>query len=901
MGPLSREAWAQRLAAFRASPSAFMEGPEGEDLGRDLLSDLRSEKLNEQTKVSLLALSLEYPAQLWPDTLLAEAAATSLLDTLVLLPPRPSALRRPLLLAATTVLATGGALGPTSGASCRLLPLLLGLASGSDLGRGFGPMSEQRPLQATACECLRELESCKPGLLGGSLWLLRGLLGQEGPVQPLSLLLALALRNTLMVQSRAGAGLQGLLMAGTSRTGGGLWDWTLAEEGDSHLQPQAPSWPAAEEVECGLAALELSPEEARELRAAVAQLLDTTYLLTPVAQAQLLWLLGWALRGLPGQPPALFKPQLVRLLGTAQLTLLHAVLALKAAFGEALFTAQDEALLLRRLTLAAQHPALPTPTHLFYLHCLLNFPENWPLGPEGEEAAPLLLGPQLCRGLLPSLLNDPMVLLARLHLLCLLCAEEEEEKDQVQSPRCYLTELLAGLWQRAALDGGPRALAALCFQASYLVAHYLARQPMVLTPLIHGLALLYRSRPVLAPHFVDLLDHVGPELREPLRVVLRQEVVSSPGGDEALRWHLQMLAKVADGDAQSAALSFLQATAAHCTDWGLQQALLRVCRTLLRAGGGSGLADLLQALARQLEDPDGRDHARLYYILLAHLTGPKLGVALGPSLAAPALASSLVAENQGFVAALMVQEAQAPMRLSVGPRRAKGPLPVLQLQVEALEPVYSLELRFRVEGQLYAPLLAVHVPCVYPGRAARPLLLPLQPRRPAPARLHVGALYTTPTGLTCHAHLPPLIVNFADLFLPFPQPPEGVGQGFFEDLWDSCLPEGAESRVWCPLGPQGLQNLVSRHLEPFVVVAQPPTSYYIAIRLPPDSRLLLRLEAAQADGVPVALRTDDWAVLPLVGDYLRGLWAAEESQVGRTVALEESCLRGAAKVQDTLL
>lgn len=879
MGPLSRETWAQRLGAFRASPSAFMAGPEGEDLGRDLLSDLRSEKLSELTKVSLLALSLEYPAELWPDAPAAEAAAASLLDTLDCLPPRSSVLRRPLLLAATTALVAGGALGPTSGASLRLLPLLLGLASGRDLGQGIGPSSEQRPLQATACECLRELESCKPGLLGGYLGLLRGLLGHGGsvgPVQPLSLLLALALRNALVIQARTKASLQGLLTARVSPTGGGPWNWTLAEEGDAHLQPQVPTWPAAEEEDCGLAALQPGLEEAQELRAAVAQLLDTSYLLTPVAQAQLLWQLGWALRGLRGHPPVLFKPQLVRLLGTAQLSLMHAVLALKAAFGEALFTAQDEALLLRRLILAAQHPALPLPAHLFYLHCLLSFPENCPLGPTGEEAVPLLLEPQLCRGLLPNLLLDPMALLARLHLLCLLCAEDEEkeEKGQGQSPRCYLEEMLASLWQRAALSGGPRTLATLCFQASYLVAHCLAGQPTVLTPLIYGLAQLYRARPVLAPHFVDFLDQVGSELGEPLRVVLQQEVVSRPGGDEALHWHLQMLAKVADQDAQSATLSFLQAAAVHCTDWGLQQALLRVCRALLRAGVGGGLADLLQALARQLEDPDGRDHARLYYILLGHLSGPKLGVALGPSLAVPALASSLVAENQGFAATLMVQDAPAPIQLSVGARRVEGPVPVLQLQVEVLEPVYSLELRFRVEGQLYAPLGAVHVPCLCPGRPARPLLLPLQPRHPAPTQLDIRALYTTPAGLTCYAHLPPLCVNFADLFLPFPQPPEGATLGFFEELWDSCLPKGTESRLWCPLGPQGLEDLVSRHLEPFVVVAQPPTSYYIAIRLPPHSRLLLKLETAQADGVPVVLRTDDWAVLPLVGDYLRGLATA---------------------------
>jgi AP-5 complex subunit beta-1 len=116
-------------------------------------------------------------------------------------------------------------------------------------------------------------------------------------------------------------------------------------------------------------------------------------------------------------------------------------------------------------------------------------------------------------------------------------------------------------------------------------------------------------------------------------------------------------------------------------------------------------------------------------------------------------------------------------------------------------------------------------------------------------------------------------VNFADLFLPFPRLPKGSELRFFDELWNSCLPKGVESRVWCPLGQQGLEALVSQYLEPFVVLAQPPTTYLIAIRLPPASMLLLRLEKAQVDGVPVALRTDDWAVLPLVGDYLRGLAA----------------------------
>ncbi|XP_060032020.1 ribonuclease H2 subunit C isoform X3 [Erinaceus europaeus] len=53
MGPPGREAWAQRLAAFRASPAAFLAGPDGEDLGRALLDDLRSERPSEPTKESV--------------------------------------------------------------------------------------------------------------------------------------------------------------------------------------------------------------------------------------------------------------------------------------------------------------------------------------------------------------------------------------------------------------------------------------------------------------------------------------------------------------------------------------------------------------------------------------------------------------------------------------------------------------------------------------------------------------------------------------------------------------------------------------------------------------------------------------------------------------------------------
>ncbi|XP_051821541.1 AP-5 complex subunit beta-1 [Antechinus flavipes] len=892
MAPRSGDAWARALAALRASPAAFVARVGAEALAAELLSELRSERLSEAAKVSLLAAILEFPTHLWPDPAGAEAAASTLLDILALLPPRPGPLRRPLLLAATSVLAACGALGPSSAASARLLPLLLLVAG----GRAGGP--EQRALQATACECLRELESCCPGLLAGQLGLLRTL--QDAPgTQAHRLLFVLALRNALAAIARAGpgaqAGLQGLLAARSDWGEGqawdwgleaplgqrpGPWDWSLVGEDvwDWATPPsQGADWPPA---------LDLGPPEARELRAVVSQLLDASYLLTPPAQARTLQQLSQVLRAVRGQPPALLKPQLVRLLGTARVSLLHAVLALKDAFGEALFTAQDEALLLRRLVGAAQHPALPPPARLFYLHCLLHFPENWPLGAAGEEAAPVLLTPGLAAGLLPSLLQEPPDLLARLHLLCLLCGEELGADGPRDCPGtgaqalAYLQELLAGLRQGAAQPGAPRTAATLCFRACYLAARCLAGHPGALARLTEGLAKLYLARPCLAPHFVDLLEQAGAALAEPLGKALQQVAVAGAGGTQALRWHLQILTKVAGDQPMGPTLDFLWAALRQPGDWAWEQALLGACRALLRGRGPSGavpgdLANLLQELARGLQDPDSRDRARLYYSLFTHLSGPKLGSALGPARSTPMLCSSLVEENEGFASALTVQEARAPLQLRRVPQRAQQAPVLLGLTVEASEVLYSLELRFRVLGPHYGPLEAVRVPCLRPGAPPKLLLLALEPRRPYPALLDISVLYATPGGLTCYAQLPSLPVAFADLFLPLlPPSPERSLPGAFQELWASCLPEGVESCMWGPWGGRALEALVAKHWEPFVVSATPPTRYQVAIRLPPSSQLLLQVEAAGEEGARVALRTDDWAILPLAGEYLRGLGAA---------------------------
>lgn len=60
----------------------------------------------------------------------------------------------------------------------------------------------------------------------------------------------------------------------------------------------------------------------------------------------------------------LFKPQLVRLLGTAQLTLLHAMLALKAAFEARPCSLPRTRPCSSPAHLGCSAPALPLPIHL---------------------------------------------------------------------------------------------------------------------------------------------------------------------------------------------------------------------------------------------------------------------------------------------------------------------------------------------------------------------------------------------------------------------------------------------------------------------------------------------------------------------------------------------------------
>ncbi|XP_072840058.2 AP-5 complex subunit beta-1 isoform X2 [Pogona vitticeps] len=912
MGSRGGESWPDTIAAFRSGPTAFLLSHGASDtFVAELLRDLRSERLTEQLKVSLLMLLLDYPTLLCPDVKAGQEAAASLLSLFTQLGPgsKHASLRRHLLFATGTVLVATDAFGPACQASGDYLALLRQLAS--DLNDGRGGAAEW-PVRAAACECLREAESCYPGLLSGQLETLRAWQQEEVSMahQGYTVLYSLALRNGVRLLAQgAREGTLGELLAGR---GGPAWEATGVPR------------------ELSLATLHRlvllpSPGDLRELKLVVSALLEGSYLLSPAAQSHLLWHLAQVVSMVRTQSPAIFKAQLVRLFGTADAALQHALLQLKALFTDSLFTSEDEAFLLRRLVALAQHPALLTPVTLFHLDCLLHFPENRPLGSGTEEGLPVLLTPGATSGLFPALFQDPATALARLNVMCLVCVESEG--PMAEQGAGYLLEHVLALGGLVARGGGLEAIR-LFFQAAFLFARSFGTREPPMAELTQCVLDLYRQNGALAPNVINLLDESWGAAEESrwsrsLARGLQALIVGSPLTPGRLGGHLKVLARLAKEKdlPQGKTMGFLQRLVARgqLGDWRAGQILLTVCRNLMQLRpppAPAVLADLLQAVSFSHADVDVQDRARFYYTLLTGLSGEKHGAVLAPggplkartlsSSSSSSSSASLVADSQRFVASLTVHPTQpAPMRLEkVGTSGEGPPSPDPEQGVEdycrglleaggpsrlsltyrlvhagAPAPPFDLllcvELRFGCSDRHYESVPDVCVPCLAAHRPPRTLTLTLQPRCPYPTRLEASAVYATPDGLTRCSRLEPVEVTFSDLFMPLPVPawPSEKRQGLFGALWHRLDPgtgeKCAESLTVLPVAPEDLGAVIRSHFARYVVAEQ-GGSYEIGMVLPPGCHILLRVRSVD-DVARVGIRTDNWKLLPSLNNYLQGL------------------------------
>ncbi|KAG7262954.1 hypothetical protein CRUP_018097 [Coryphaenoides rupestris] len=699
--------WVQRVASFLRSPSRLLSGTTAEGLLGELLRELRDDRLPYDVK---------YPSLLCPSACAGEETSLELMSVFSHCPPKHTEFRCQLLVAIATVLVGASRLRARSHASRDFVELLLQLAQDTY----YDPQADAAlSIRATACECLRELEACCPGLLSQHLELLNTLRQQENSRhhQALSGLYTMALRNAvhLLAQQAAAASTGGGGGGGGAGAGAGAESLKALLAGNAVVAWEAePDSSAAEPLPSVLVpvggvgvvpTLQTGPE-CKELRSILSSLLEESYLLTPLAQAALL-------HGL--------------IEVVAMVCLFHCTLLMKAAFTDSLFSGEDEAFVLKRLVALCQHPRLSASDKLFYTACLLHFPENRPIGGGGEEedgeALPVLLTPKLAAALLPTAFNDTASMLARFNLASLVYLEEggeeeEEEEEEEESVRgrgggggglAYLYDHL-GLLLRAVERGGGRECAVTFFRACFLFLRHFSRAERYAADLRRRLCALYLSHARLAPHILNLADRaqghgaVEPRWAVELLRSLQGVVVTAgvPQGSISrspdLHWHLRVLARVAEeGEInQASTLDFLftvttTASFSVSEDWRLGSDTLAVCRRLLVHPGLDALlcplADVLQHMAtsdRHHGDTDVRDHARLYYTLLTTLSREKLSGMLAPSGSEgdnnkegrqdkKRSMSSIMVESQRLASTLTIHHAPVPIFQLVPLERGSQP------------------------------------------------------------------------------------------------------------------------------------------------------------------------------------------------------------------------------------
>ncbi|CAL8383120.1 unnamed protein product [Boreogadus saida] len=708
--------WVERVASFLRSPSRFLASTTAEVFLVELLREQRDERVTYDVKLTMLSPLCEHPTLLCPSACTGEETCLELMSVFSHCPPKYTEFRCQLLLTLATVLVSTGCVGAHSHASRDLLELLLKLAQDAYCDPADVP-SALRSTRGAACECLRELEACCPGLLSQHLELLNGLRQQENPRhhQALSGLYAVVLRNgvhLLARQAGAAAGPEGLkaLLGGNAAVGA----WEAEPESPESPTDRVAPLPSVLAGPSGLGPTLQTGPDCKELRSVLSSLLEESYLLTPLSQAALLHALTEVVAMVSGVSPAIFKAQLLRLLGTSKVCLFHCTLLMKAAFTDSLFSAEDEAFLLRRLVALCQHPQMSPAAQLFYTDCLVHFPENRPLGAAdgGGEALPVLFTPRLAASLVPTVFDAPATMLARLNVSALAHLEEhgarggEEEEGGGGGGLAYLWEHLLLRLLRVVEHGGDRAGVVTFFRASFLFLCHFGHVERYAAELRRRLCALYLRHSRLAPHVLNLADRaqdgaVRPGWAVALLRCLQGAAVSA-GGDLAavspkdLHWHLRVLARVAEEGqiGQGGTVDFLFAVATSASspasrneDWRLGSDLLAVCRHLLAHPGLDALlcplADVLQHVARRHGDTDVRDHARLYYSLLTALSREKLagvlanangggGGANGGRKDNKRALSAMVVESQDLTSALTIHKARTPVFRLVAKDRAGG-------------------------------------------------------------------------------------------------------------------------------------------------------------------------------------------------------------------------------------
>lgn len=936
--------WLQRVSAFSLSPSQFLSSTTSESFLAELLRELRDDKTSEGIKIPLLSLLQDYPDILCPSPMVAEETVLDLLAVFNLAPPRAVNLKCHLMVAITNVLVCSSCLDSQGNAAeCFLDLLFQTVQDTNDLKEGLA----LRPLRGVACDCLREVETCYPGLFSLKLEALYLLKQQEmTPLhQAYSLLYTMSLKNAihlLSLRNELPDGDLKMLLAGNE----GL-AWKAVER-------PLPPFPVSP---MGQIPVLQTKGDIRELRSIVSLLLEESYLLTPVAQAALLRQLVDVVAMVQALSPAIFKSQLLRLFGTTEVTLMHATLLMKAAFTDSLFTTEDENFFIKRLVSMAQHPLLNNTQKLFYMDCILHFPENRPISSNGEESLPVLVTPRLAASLLPTVFNNSSTMLCRLNLLSLVYMELDDDDDKGIS---YLFDHLMAL-HRIVDNHGTREMTVTFFRATFTFLGYFHQSEEFTGALTSKLCELYSKHCYLAPNLSNLVDRTQECLGDSgwsiqLLQALQKHIVELAVPEltlQNLSWHLKVLARVArEGRVpQRSSVRFLlnvliSSSLCSAGGWRMGNAVLAVCRSLLLHPSLDQvfieLADLLQYMTLHYEDTDIQDHARFYYTLLTNLSKEKLSGVLTKGIDVGPAKATIMAESDEQSSCLTVHQTKRTMlQLVKNPcsktretpsngesKTFKDEAVLAVYQEQFLSPgfasevnlkcqlkhtgeveasyhkLFSISLHFELTDANYEEVHDITVPCLFKDRKPPVVRLKLKPRQPYPTRLHTSAMFTTEDGMSYYTQLEDVSVSFPDVFLPIPVQgdwsPESKEQ-LFDSLWkDICTDEGGSqsaTSLFCfELGDCSLCGLVDANFHPYLISRnEEEECYKVLFFIPPRCHVLLSITNAE-DAVRVRIATDNWKLLPYINSYLQDVTIGTRTNAASTAQVPDARVGNSSEI-----
>uniref|UniRef100_A0A8C1CL21 AP-5 complex subunit beta-1 n=1 Tax=Cyprinus carpio carpio TaxID=630221 RepID=A0A8C1CL21_CYPCA len=806
---------------------------------------------------------MEHPTILCPSASVGEETALELLSVFSHTPQKSIVLKCNVMLAITNVIICTSCLNTHTKTAEDWLDLC-GLS--------------QQPIRATACDCLREMETCSPGLLSQKLEALYLLKQQETTVlhQSYCLLYTLGLKNAIRIltNQKDVTDLEFKSILGGNE--GFAWKSNQLELTSLPINMLVQVPRLTQGLDC------------KELKSIMSLLLEESYLLMPISQSALLRELVEVVAMVPGLSRTLFKSQLLRLFGTADVSLMHATLFMKDTFTDSLFTTVDENFLLKRLVGMAQHPLLRITEKLFYMECILHFPENRPISSSGEESLPVLVTPRRAAFLHPTVFNDSATMLCRLNLLCLVHLEANE--GEADKGIGFLFDHIMALLKIVDNDGS-REVVVTSLRALFIFLMHFSGMEELSEKLIDKLCDMYSRHSRLAPNLIDpvwsvkLLRGLQKRIMEmpPLQLTIHN-----------LSWHLKVLKRVAkEGQITQRNTIYLllnvliNSNLCERGNWQVGNAVLAVYRNLLDHPSIDQvfieLADLLQYISIQYDDTDIKDHARIYYTLLTNLSWEKLTGVLAKRLdggrAKERSHSAIMAESEEIAKSV---EATGEVRNWLEVYQGQFQTPGFGSEVTLrynlthaketdplFDKVFTICLHFELKDSNYAKVTDIHVPCVFRDRKSPEVKVKLKPFQPYPTSLCVSAMFTMQDGRSWHSRLPDVSVSFPEIFLPLPLPPNSsreCREQVFERIWEATASGNSDKSaisLFC-FKPEdkSLADLIKTHFQGYLITdQQSERSWKVLLFLPPKCHILLKITQAE-DAAQVSIATDNRELLP---------------------------------------